>query len=105
MRACQFWWRTLVQESRNHPPQFIELVMGVLALGWFMIWGCALIWQFSVSWPYLILCMSYTTGTMASILVRQLVVPSSHPQVTQSTMAVLLLINLLLTCCITLGTT
>lgn len=71
MRICRFWWHTLQVSVQQNPPQFIEIVMLVLASILMLAW---IILQ---QQPYLILGVGYTLGSAASIWVRELTSP--HP--------------------------
>ncbi len=74
MRQWQFWWHSVTLASRQCPPRFVEAVMLVLAAMF-----CA-VWFVSPQWYYLVLVLSYITGAIASILVRESIAPSSHTQ-------------------------
>ncbi len=70
MQLWRFWWQTLVLSSQYDPPQFVELIMLLLAV---ILFGC---WWAIGNWPYLILSLSYIVGSSASLLVRESLLPS-----------------------------
>lgn len=84
MRPWHFWWRTLIFSTQYNPPQFIELVMLLLAMVLLTIWGITQAWQ------CLVLGLSYLIGVSMSILVREALIPSQQMRINQ-VMAVLLL--------------
>jgi hypothetical protein len=88
MRLWQFWWRSLVNFSQFNPPRFIELVMLFLAMALLVVWGN------TEKWPYLVLGLSYVVGASTSILVREALIPSTQPRLTQVTAVLLLLFSL-----------
>ena len=72
MRRWRTWWRGLEMTSRYNPPQLVEAAM----LGLSLVLCAA--WWIRQDWQYLTLCLSYLFGAIASILVREYVVPSPH---------------------------
>lgn len=72
MRRWCAWWRGLEMTSRYNPPQVVEATMLGLSL---ML--CAA-WWVRQDWQYLALCLSYLFGAIASILVRECIVPSPY---------------------------
>ncbi|WRH69009.1 MAG: hypothetical protein RSE13_08885 [Planktothrix sp. GU0601_MAG3] len=88
MRRWNFWWQTLVLSAQYNPPQFIELLM--LILGFFLL----LIWIGNQQWPYLVLSMSYVAGSSTSILIREAMIPSPRPALTQKLAILLLILSL-----------
>ena len=84
MRFWQFWWQTLVLSTQYNPPQFIEVIMLILAM---ILLG---IWSLTGDLPYLVLCLSYVLGSSTSMLVREAMIPSTRFDIT-SILAVLLL--------------
>ncbi len=65
-------WRGLIFAAQQHPPRFVEAVMMILSILFFAVW---LVWS---GWPYLVLYASYMTGAIASVLARELTMPSQH---------------------------
>ncbi|MBW4679532.1 MAG: hypothetical protein KME19_05385 [Microcoleus vaginatus WJT46-NPBG5] len=88
MRLWQFWCQTLILSSQQNPPRFVEMVMLMLAMALLLFWGM------TDSWPFLVLSLSYVTGSSVSILIRQRVTPSSYPQLVQWTALLLLIMSL-----------
>lgn len=87
MRLRQIWSQTLTVVSQQNPSQFIELLMLSLA---FILAG---IWFFNqTQWPYLVLCSSYIVGVAASILVGEVLAPSTTARQTSAIFAFLLAI-------------
>ncbi|NEP02995.1 MAG: hypothetical protein F6K58_30975 [Symploca sp. SIO2E9] len=86
MRIWQFWWRTLVLSSQYNPPEFIEHLM----ILWTLILG--LWWGFLPDWPHLVLSASFALGAAMSMLVRELMAPSSR-QRSVSVLAILVLLS------------
>jgi hypothetical protein len=88
MRRWQFWWHDLMFTARQNPPQVVEGVMLVLAallcVAWFML----------QRWQYLVLCLNYIIGAIASILVREFMAPS--PQTRQIRLTAVFSLALLL---------
>ncbi|MEX0272189.1 hypothetical protein AB3R30_23985 [Leptolyngbyaceae cyanobacterium UHCC 1019] len=72
MRRWRSWCRGLEMTSRYNPPQLVEAVMLGLSLAL-----CAA-WWVRQDWQYLILCLSYLFGAIASILMRECVTPSPY---------------------------
>jgi multisubunit Na+/H+ antiporter MnhE subunit len=70
MRQWQRWQQNLALVCRQNPPQLVESVM--LLLGLIL---CP-VWMVLQSWQYLVLCLSYIVGAIASILVREWLAPS-----------------------------
>lgn len=62
--------------------------MLMLAMALLLFWGV------TDSWPYLVLSLSYVTGSSVSILIRQRVTPSPYPPLVQWTAALLLIMSL-----------
>lgn len=87
MRLWDFWWRTFVQSSMDHPLQFVDLVLSISAVGWLGVW---LIEQ---EWPYLALGSSYAVGLATTTLVREAIAPSPHAQVVRASALLLLIIS------------
>ena len=76
MEHWQRFWHSVsvmvVSVMVEHPPRLVEAMMLGLSAFFFGIW----LWV--SSWPYLILYVSYLTGAIASIVARELTVPSAH---------------------------
>ena len=72
MEQLRLWWRSAAFIGRQNPPRVVEGVMLLLAAIF-----CG-VWVVLPQWPYLALCLSYIIGATASILVRELVSPSTH---------------------------
>ena len=72
MRNFRLWWNILVLSSQYNPPQFVELVMVLLFLTFWVIWKA------TDSWPFLALGLSYVMGFATSILVRETLTPSPY---------------------------
>ncbi|QZZ21418.1 hypothetical protein J5X98_02760 [Leptothermofonsia sichuanensis E412] len=70
MRLWQRWQHNLMAVWHQNPPQLVEGVMLLLSLILCFAW---LILQ---NWQYLVLCLSYIIGAIASILAREWVSPS-----------------------------
>ncbi|MGB3404070.1 MAG: hypothetical protein WBA77_15410 [Microcoleaceae cyanobacterium] len=79
------WWQTLVASTQYNPPQFIEMVMLILAI--FLLFS----WSITGSWPYLVLCLSYVVGSSSSMLIREVIAPPHRFQPT-TIIAILLLL-------------
>ncbi|GAC1463159.1 MAG: hypothetical protein NVS2B14_11100 [Chamaesiphon sp.] len=90
MRLWQIWWRSVVVSSQYYSPRLIELVMLLLAMALLVIWGSTGTYK----WPYLVLSLSYVIGASVSILVRESLIPSPRPRLTQVTAVLLLIISL-----------
>jgi hypothetical protein len=88
MRPWSFWWNTLVLASQHNPPQFIELLMLLLAL---ILLG---IWSFTPNWAYQVLAWSYLVGVSASMWVREAIAPTHQKRATQIAALLLLLISI-----------
>lgn len=88
MRICRVWWQTLWVSAQHNPPQFIEIVMLVLAS------VLMLAWIISQQWPYLILGVGYTLGAAASIWVRELITPHPHRRLFHATIVLVLTLML-----------
>jgi len=86
MRIWQFWWRTIIFSRQYNPAGLIELIMLMFASGLIIVFGVI-----QPDWPYLALGLSYMVGAAVSMLVREALVPSPQPRITQI-MAVMLLI-------------
>lgn len=52
------------------------------------------VWEIIQEWPYLVLALSYTIGSAASILVREAITPSPQPRVAQAIAVLMLLVSL-----------
>lgn len=72
MRRSRAWWRGLGMTSQYNPPQLVEAVMLGLSLAL-----CAA-WWIRQDWQCLTLCLSYLFGAIASIFVRECVMPSPY---------------------------
>lgn len=81
MGLWQIWQRSLTFVSQQSPPQLVEGVMLLLAM------ILCTVWFFLQQWPYLVLCLSYILGAIASILVRELIAPSSNTHMIRLTAA------------------
>lgn len=88
MRLWRFWWQTLVLSTQYNPPQFVEVVMLMLAI---ILLG---FWSLTGDLPYLVLCLSYVVGSSTSMLVRLAIAPQTRFHVTQVIAVVLILISL-----------
>ncbi|HIK32239.1 MAG TPA: hypothetical protein IGS17_15430 [Oscillatoriales cyanobacterium M59_W2019_021] len=88
MRILQFWWQTLRVSAQHNPPQFIEIVMLVLAAMLMFVW---LITQ---QWPYLVLGAGYTLGSAASIWVRESIAPYPHRRLFHASIVLILTVIL-----------
>lgn len=75
MSIWQHWWSTIVLINQRYPSWFVELLMVALASILLLVWGE------THQWPYLVLSLSYAIGCAMSILVREAVTPSHHPNV------------------------
>jgi len=94
MRRWQSWWDTLALASSSNPPQFVELLMLLLAIALLLVWGAIdVVWGLSKGWPYLVLSLSFAIGAAVSTLVREALTPSSQPRITQVTAVLLLIIS------------
>jgi hypothetical protein len=58
--------------SRQSPPQIVEAVMLLLAI------GLCITWLGLHRWQFLVLSLSYSIGAIASILAREWISPSPH---------------------------
>ena len=87
MRILQNFWHTVVILSQYNPPRFIELLMLLLAIVLLVIWGE------TDQWQYLALSLSYVVGASTSILIREALIPSPQPRLTQVTAVLLLIIS------------
>lgn len=76
MRPWQWWQRGLSGLSqflsRQSPPQIVEAVMLLLAM------ILCMTWLFLQGWQYLVLSLSYLSGAIASVLVREILRPSAY---------------------------
>ncbi len=90
MRLLQHWWQNLIYSTQYNPPQFVEMVMLLLAI------LLLLSWTLTGAWPYMVLCLSYVVGSSSSMLVREAIAPSRQLQLT-TVIALLLLIMSLYT--------
>ncbi|MCG5056885.1 MAG: hypothetical protein KA714_02420 [Limnoraphis sp. WC205] len=88
MRLWRFWWQTLVLSTQYNPPQFVEVVMLMLAI---ILLG---FWSLTGDLPYLVLCLSYVVGSSTSMLVRVAITPQTRFHVTQVIAVLLILISL-----------
>lgn len=70
MRRLRLWWQTLSLSGQYSPPHLVEAIMLALAMGLCGVWY----WQQQA--PYLILCISYILGAIASIMAREWTAPS-----------------------------
>lgn len=94
MRPWRVWWDTIVFASTYNPPQFVELLMLLLAIALLLVWGAAdIVWGFRQGWPFLVLSLSYAIGAAVSTIVREAMMPSSQPRLTQITAVLLLIIS------------
>lgn len=73
MRLWQNFWYSFTLSSHYSPPRLVEAVMLMLATGLCAVW-----WFQQQYWQYLVLCLSYIVGAIASILAREVVAPSSQ---------------------------
>ncbi|MEB3336411.1 MAG: hypothetical protein VKJ46_03045 [Leptolyngbyaceae bacterium] len=81
--------------SQSNPPQFVELLMLLLAIALLLVWGIAdAVWGMRAGWPYLVLSLSYAIGSAVSTLVRETILPSPQPRLTQVIAVLLLLVSL-----------
>ena len=87
MRQLQSWWQNLVYSTQSNPPQFVEMVMLLLAI--LLLFS----WSLTRSWPYLVLCLSYVVGSSSSMLVREAIAPSRQLQLTTIIAIVLLMMS------------
>jgi hypothetical protein len=88
MRLWRFWWQTLVLSTQYNPPQFVEVLMLMLAI---ILLG---FWSLTGDLPYLVLCLSYVVGSSTSMLVRVAITPQTRFHVTQVIAVLLILISL-----------
>ena len=88
IRTWRFWWNTLILACQQNPPQFVELVMLLLAL---VLLGT---WLNTPHWSYLVLAWSYVVGVSASMWVREAIAPTHQTRITQVTSLVLLLLSI-----------
>ena len=88
MRTWRFWLNTFIFASQYNPPQFIELVMLLLAI---ILLGA---WLMTPHWAYLILAWSYVVGVSASMWVREAIAPSHQKRTTQAMALVLLILSI-----------
>ncbi|MGB3532812.1 MAG: hypothetical protein WBA13_04770 [Microcoleaceae cyanobacterium] len=82
------WWQTLVASTQYNPPQFIEMVMLLLAI--FLLFS----WSITGSWPFLVLCLSFVVGSSSSMLIREVIAPPRRFQPTTAIAILLLLMGL-----------
>lgn len=82
------WWQTFVASTQYNPPQFVEMVMLLLAI------LLLLFWSVTGSWPYLVLCLSYIVGSSSSMLVREAIAPSRRLQLTTVIAGLLLMMGI-----------
>ncbi len=88
IRNCRFWWNTLILACEQNPPQFVELVMLLLAV---ILLGT---WLMTPHWSYLVLAWSYVVGVSASMWVRSHLSPTHQTRATQVSALVLLLLSI-----------
>jgi hypothetical protein len=88
MRIWHFWSNSLIFLTQYNPPQFVELLMLLLAV---ILLG---IWSITPNWAYEVLAWSYVAGVSASMWVRSLLVPSYQTRTTQVTAVLLLIISI-----------
>lgn len=88
IRTWRFWWNTLILACQQNPPQFVELVMLLLAIA---LLGT---WLITPHWSYLVLAWSYVVGVSALMWVRSLLVPNHQTPLTQVSALVLLLLSI-----------
>lgn len=94
MHRLQGWWNGLLLAAEANPPQFVELLMLVLAILLLLIWGSTdLLWGIKKGWPYLVLSLSYAVGAAISTLVREALIPSPEPRPAQVTAILLLIVS------------
>lgn len=69
--------------------------MLVLAIALLLVWGALdLLWNVSIrSWPYFALSLSYASGAAISTIVREAMLPSPQPRLTQVTAILLLIVS------------
>ncbi|NJK38569.1 MAG: hypothetical protein HC825_07810 [Oscillatoriales cyanobacterium RM1_1_9] len=82
------WWQNLVYLMRHYPPQFVEVVMLLLAIILLLFWSA------TGSWTFLVLCLSYAAGSSMAMLVREAMFPPPQFQATQAVAILLLLMSL-----------
>ncbi|MBL1177117.1 hypothetical protein [Pantanalinema sp. GBBB05] len=73
MRLWRNFLYSVILSSHYSPPRLVEAVMLLLAAGLCAVW-----WLNQQYWQYLVLCLSYIVGAIASILAREVVAPSSQ---------------------------
>ncbi|MDF5732899.1 MAG: hypothetical protein PUP92_34135 [Rhizonema sp. PD38] len=89
MRFWRFWLNTFVLYSQYNPPQFVELLMLMVALAML-----AISTFLPTQKPYMILGLSLVIGASISILVREAIAPSHQTRITQFTALLLLLVSI-----------
>jgi hypothetical protein len=82
------WWQMIVASTQYNPPQFVEMVMLLLAM--FLLFS----WSITGNWPYLVLCLSYVVGSSSSMLVREVIAPPRRFQPTTMIAVLLLLMGI-----------
>lgn len=90
MRRLRLWWQTLSRSGQYSPPHLVEAIMLALAMAL-----CG-VWYWRQQAPYLILCISYILGAIASIMAREWIAPS--PQTHRIRLVVGSCLMLLLIC-------
>lgn len=90
MRLWRSWWQTLVLSTQYNPPQFIEVIMLLLAMALLGFWSV------TGDLPYLVLCLSYVLGSSISMLVREAIIPSTDFHITQVLSVLLLYISVII---------
>ncbi len=89
MRSLRFWFHTFILASQYNPPQFIELLMLIIAIASIAV---------SILLPkdkaYMVLGLSLVFGSAISILVRETIIPSHENRATQITAFLLLITSL-----------
>ncbi len=90
MRFWQFWLNAVILSSQHNPPRFVELLM--LSLAIVML---AISTFFPGEEAFLILGLSFVVGASLSILVREVMSPSSsRTLITQITAVLLLFVSI-----------
>ncbi|MGI0487029.1 hypothetical protein ACN4EK_16435 [Pantanalinema rosaneae CENA516] len=87
MRLWRDFWYSLTLSSHYSPPRLVEAMMLILAAGLCGAW-----WFHQQYWQYLVLCLSYIVGAIASILAREVVAPSSQTHTIRLTAVVSLVV-------------
>jgi len=77
MSFWQRWWQTIVFISEYDPPQFVELLMLILAMIFILISSVR------PEWPYWVLGLSFIIGSSTSILIRESMMMAQRPRATQ----------------------